>query len=274
MKFVNKKASMMGWIVTGVVFLVVLILFIMFIDTVFQAGQDKGEVEICRKSIQTLSSINTFKEVGFEDIKCPMVNETIEVGEDDELKEELADEMAECYYKFGTGEWQLFETELGVTQYCVICSVIEFRGADKEIDGLISWMDQNYLPLYYLTDLTQDAQASQLTYLEYFRKYETTPGVVDHLTLESIDSVNTEEDYATIFLYAKKGYLSKIHTAALGGMVGGSVGGVVGGVTGAISGAFFGSNKDPDWETGILLWPYNTEDLNQLDCEKLPAGQV
>ena len=268
MRIVNKKASMMGWIVTSVVFLVVLILFIMFIDTVFEAGQDKGEVEICRKSIQTLSSLNTFKEVGFEDIKCPMVNETIEVGDEEEFKEDLANEMAECYYKFGTGEWPLFETELGVTQYCVICSVIEFKGGVKgtEIDGLISWMDKNYLPLYYLTDLTQDAQASQLTYLEYFRKYETTPGVVDHLTLESIDSVNTEQDYATIFLYAKKGYLSKIQGAVLGGMVLG--------VPGAVVGAYYGENKDPDWETGILLWPYNTEDLNQLDCEKLPAGQV
>ena len=266
MRIVNKKASMMGWIVTGVVFLVVLILFMMFIKTVFQAGQDKGEVEICRKSIQTLSSINTFKEVGFEDIKCPMVNETIEVGEEDEVREDLADEMAECYYKFGTGEWPLFETELGVTQYCVICSVIEFKGADREVDGLISWMDQNYLPLYYLTDLTQNAQASQLTYLEYFRKYETTPGLVDHLTLESIDSVNTEQDYATIFLYAKKGYLNKIQGAVLGA--------IFFGLPGATAGAYYGANKDPEWETGILLWPYNTEDLNQLDCEVLPAGQV
>ena len=44
-------------------------------------------------------------------------------------------------------------------------------------------------------------------------------------------------------------------------------------VVGGTAGYAVGSEKITDWESAIVLYPYRTESLKELNCEKLPVKQ-
>lgn len=298
-----KKAneSMQGFIVTAIIIIAVLIFVLMFYNRIFQITEETADVEVCRQSILTHGAVTQARIMTFDDIKCPMTNLTITSGDEEEIKEQIAIEMAESWYKFGEGEWEIFELERGTNKYCVVSTVIEFEGLAKEktINDLPLWLAEHDVPLRYITTSDEDfGPITPMTYTEYLTGYASSPDEIKEALEETPNNISTNHDYAVMFLYAKKGYLQKIPAAGIGAGAGAAAGiaitlilipdpitsvagaamlGAVlitgGAAAGGAAGYEAGSERYADWEAGVLLWPFNTESLKQLDCDLLPVGQ-
>lgn len=285
----NKRAMEMEFLMGLLVLLVVGIILLLIFGRLGELSTEHKTLDICKQTIE----INAIGHIAgiplYDELKCPTEYETLETTDEKEIKKELANSMASCWYKTGAGQYELFETSLlsvsgeRTIQYCIICSVTEFDSAPQEIDGFLDYLDENQAPAYY----TKGEALSYTDYLQGFTTDETLQLLYDQ---ETQDTINTEYDYATIFLYAKKGYVNKVWSSIGGGALGvgaGIVGGVLilGGVTapagfgilagvaGAAGGYALGAEKTADWESGVILYPYDAAELKKLDCDLLPAQQ-
>jgi hypothetical protein len=286
MKRYRKKGyqNTQSYIVGLIVLLAVLVVLLLFYSRTAELGESRESINLCRQQIE-VSSIGHIGGMQIYDIgKCPTEYVTIDDVDEDVVKKELADEMASCWYKLGEGEYELFDFKTGTTQYCVICSVIAFDTAPQEINGFLKYLGSKNVPIRY-------SGREGVSYADYMHNYKSDPSIQLLYEEETNDVIDTSFDYATIFLYGKKGHISKIWTTAAGlavGTVGGAlvlsgVGAPVGvgllagsaaiGAGGAYAGYAAGSDAGASWESGVLLYQYNTEALNQLDCEILPVQQ-
>jgi hypothetical protein len=278
----NKKA-MMQFLVGLVILLVVALVIIIFLGKTKSLAEAETVADLCRQSIE----VNAIGRIGgtplFEEIKCPTEYKTIDTDNSKEIQEDLAHDMASCWHKMGEGEYELFNADMmQENQYCIICSVAEFDNT-QQIDGFLDYMANNPAPLLYTNGKT-------MSYTDYLQGYSTDDAIKLLYKQEIDDVVDTQYDYATIFLYSKKGYVSKVWGSAGGaaagltvGLVGGAliIGGwtapagiaILGAAAGAGGGYALSSEKTADWESGVLLAPYTTENLEKLGCEILPAKQ-
>ncbi|MFA6888286.1 MAG: hypothetical protein WC254_02210 [Candidatus Woesearchaeota archaeon] len=278
----NKKA-MMEFLVGLIILLAVAVIILIFYAKTSAVSEAKSVADGCRQTIE----LNGIGRIGgtplFEDINCPTEYKMIDTDNSDEIKKALAQDMAMCWYKMGEGQYELFDTDMmQEKQYCIICSVSEFDNK-QEISGFLDYMTKNPAPLLYTGGKT-------ISYTDYLQGYTSDSSRKLLYEQETQDTIKTEYDYATIFLYGKKGYVSKVWGGAGGtaaGLTVGLVGGflIIGGWTapagiailaaaaGGAGGYALGSEKNADWESGILLSPYTTEELNKLNCEILPAKQ-
>ncbi len=278
----NKKA-MIEFLVGLMILLVVAAVILIFYGKTSAVSEAKNVADACKQSIE----INNIGRIGgtplFDEVKCPTEYKTIDTDNSEEIKKELAHDMATCWYKMGRGQYEVFNTDmLQEKEYCVICSVTEFDNA-QEISGFLDYMTKNPAPLLY-------TGGESMSYTDYLQGYRSDSSRKLLYEQETRDIINTKNDYATIFLYGKKGYVSKVWGAGGGAAAGftiGLVGGflIIGGLTapagiaiiatvgGGAGGYLLGSEKSADWESGIILYPYTTEDLKKLNCEILPAKQ-
>ncbi len=278
----NKKA-MMEFLV-GLVILLVVALFVIILYGKTQAlSEAQNTVDVCKNSIE----INAIGHISgmelFDEVKCPTEYKTIDTDNNEEIKKTLAHDMASCWYKMGQGQYELFPANiLQKTQFCVICTVDEFD-SNQKVEGFLDYMAKNPAPLIYTGGKAK-------SYTDYLQRYSTDDIMKLQYEQETDDIIDTSYDYATIFMYTKKGYVSKelgaVGGAAAGltvGLVGGAliIGGwtapagiaILGTVAGAGGGYALGSEKSADWDSGVLLVPYTTESLEKLGCEILPAKQ-
>lgn len=278
----NKKA-MMEFLVGLVILLVAALVILLLYGKTLALSEAQNIADQCRQSIE----INAIGHVSgmelFDEVKCPTEYKTIESDNSEEIKKELSHDMASCWYKMGEGEYEIFPASwLQKTQYCVICSVAEFDNK-QTVTGFLDYMAKNPAPLLY-------TQGKAMSYADYLQGYSTDNSMKLEYEQETEDTVDTSHKYATIFMYTKKGYISRGLGAVAGGAGGltvGFVGGalLIGGwtapagiaiistVAGAGGGYALGSEKTAEWESGILLAPYNTENIKKLGCEILPAKQ-
>lgn len=296
----NKRAMQMGieFLAGLLVLLVVAIILLMIYGKSGSISKEHKTADICRQTIETNAIGNVAGISLYDEIKCPIEYKEISSTKAEEIKEVLAKSMASCWYKMGEGEYGLFDTALLSTsgertiQYCIICSVAEFEGSQKEkIEGFLDYLNNNKAPMYYTKYYTKEKTLSKaLSYTEYLQGFSSDKNLQLLYEQETKDIIDTNYDYATIFLYAKKGYINKVWSSVAGGAVGigaGLIGGflIIGGVTapagiavlagglGAAGGYALGSEKTADWESGVLVYPYDTEELKKLDCDLLPAQQ-
>jgi hypothetical protein len=273
---------------TGLVLLLLVAVVMLFFYGRFgEIATQDNSVDLCRQHVQ-VSAIARVGGLQIYDVgKCP--TEYIEIDETDEekIKKKVANEMADCWYKLGEGEYELFEADTGTVQHCVICSVMDFS-VNTEVDGLLEYLGENAAPAHYTID--DYAGGEPVSYADYLHGYRSDPAVQLLYEDETQDVLDTSYDYATIFMYAKKGQVSKIWTTS-GGLVVGTVGGAVllatagipavgilaGGAAiglgGAALGYELGSDDSATWESGILLYPYDAAALRELNCDVLPAEQ-
>ena len=113
---------------------------------------------------------------------------------------------------------------------------------------------------------------------------------MSEISAQTQDTIRTDVSYASIFVYAKKGKLSKLWlSTGLGslGLIAGSALllvpdvtvtkaaaiGLISGSIGAGTGYALGSEDSSQWDSAVVLYPYTEESLKQLGCEVLPVDQ-
>lgn len=203
-----------------------------FIETV-----DK---ESCHQSVvlrsQSIAGIEPGKALA--PLNCKTQDIKIDSGNEQFINREIANSMYDCWWMLGEGKLNFFGDEsfrdVRITwnegpytarANCIICSTIKFSEAakNKNLDT-VSYIAETKIP------------SKDITYLEYF----TQPGT-KLPTGVSVNKVDTNQDYAIVFMNIKGGsYWNAIKAA--GGLMGGGaiVGFKIGGLQGAAIGAGIG----------------------------------
>ncbi|PIN79542.1 hypothetical protein COV16_03615 [Candidatus Woesearchaeota archaeon CG10_big_fil_rev_8_21_14_0_10_34_8] len=287
----NKKANVQSFLIGLIILLVVAFVFLMFYQKTIEISEAHKTIDICRQNIEVNAIGNIAGMQLYDDVKCPTEYYEVDSFDEEDIKREISDATAACWYKMGEGKYELFDTNVEKDVYCVICSVIEFDSAPQEVTGMLKYMRDNNAPALYTKGQTK-------SYLDFLTPYDsdTDWSILDEFdegdtnNKVNFDTINTGYDYAQIFIYEKKGHLHKVWTATAGliaGTVGGAliisgvgapvgvvlVGGAVVGAGGAAAGYAAGSDTASDWEAYPAYVPYTEETLNALPCEKLPVEQ-
>jgi hypothetical protein len=312
----NKKSNMSAFLVGLVVFIVALIILITFYARTFDIFKSKEDRNICAAEVRVQAALKIggsdiigalFKSPSesLSDISCPIIYDEIEGDErylgykedvDDNIKQQVMQNMCECYNTFGEGELELFEAKIQKQKYCVICHNIQFEG-DASGRQLINFLD-------YMADNDCTVRGRNVNAMAYLSGFTTDPERFreereKHETLKNnVDTIDTNSEYATMFLYTKKGFIHKIWASALGtsggfltgALVGilvltpeptgltkaaaiGLASGSVGAVAGGTAGYELGSDESATWDSMTWLYPFEENALKALDCEYLPALQ-
>ncbi len=265
-----------------ILLLIVLIMLILFVGRTKRVMDEKHSYEECKQDVRMASIRNAAGEPGFEyEMRCPPEEITIK-GNAEQIKQALARNMLRCWDKFGRGKANLFPNKrASYEKYCVICSYIHFAKKNLKVTGFLDYLmtHKPYPP---------DTENPKATYFEIF--YGKAPSTEDKTFAEQHkDSyIDTSQDYAIMFTYAKKvGYWDKLQALQVGGLAGGAAGGLtvlaLGGPIGWIAmGSFAGMsaigifatsiapwNTEKEWTAGIYLIPFKAEKILELKCTKL-----
>lgn len=282
MKYKNKKAMEMPTFLTTIIsLLVVLFVLLIFYGQTREKSNEQNIPQMCRKNIELNAIGHVSGAELYDEVSCPAEYYTLETTDADKIKKELGNAMVSCWYKMGEGKYEVFDTNLGDEQYCVICSVTEFDSAPQEISGFAAYLSKNPAPLFY-------TQKSGETYFNYMQGFASDTSLDLLFQEETRDLVDTQYDYATIFFYTKRGYMDKIMSTGAGAAVGLISGGIliatgVGAPAGIIlagstlvgagTGAYLGAETTADWESAVGIYPYTVDTLQQLNCHMLPVEQ-
>jgi len=224
--------------------------------------------------------------------------------------------MHRCWYIWGNGNGQYFK---GDGNYCHICSIYSFSAKEQKVNGLIQYLAVTPIKIKYPGDIIG------LSYQDYFQGY-TSPNSAEKFKnnnmqeLTKIDTINTSQKYAAIFVYASgKDAINKIlenggrTTAFVGsgisialGLTATGTGAVIGiglitsivtGATTVAAANFWNpigwvaagvaltgagvyvmdqvfTPKDPVWVSYVAFRPYNSEELNNLECDQMVVNQM
>ncbi len=282
--------------------LVKLITVLTFGIVVFVLLKNAGEAHTsiatkntCKESVQQYAKFkfagHNLADTGV--IKCPVVPVTINSGNEERARKEIAGLMYDCFDQFGAGRYDLFETNRGSTDhYCVVCNKVSFTEPGKTIKGLPEYLSENFVP------------GTGMTYFQYFKGDSVAKGesatVTDANTKvpkpDAIKlapfNIDTSVDQAILFTYSKStGWWDKILAGEIAGTTGIVVGGAVAGFfTGGIgwvaagaalaaggSSATIAMVKAPDlhsnWQAGVILLPYDQNVESYLKCDEIPIKQ-
>jgi len=248
----------------------------------------------CRNSIFAHRIGNIQGADFIKDINCPTEYETID-GTEAEIKEDLATEMWDCWDKFGRGEAELFQAT--TEKFCAVCTIVEFgpsaRNRELEIDDFSTYIKEK--KVFRQNSLIE--KVGGFAHAEYMFNPE------DLTEFENLKfTIDTKNDYAIMFTYAKESFWSRTKRAIVWGSVGAGVGAVagaaiwiatdgigapifvgltiLGGVAGSTIGAAVptpeaepGQEKGQSalWIPGIVL--IQKEAIPELGCTYLPVEQ-
>lgn len=295
--FITKKSEALP---TIVFFLAGIALFLVLLGIHYKIAKTSQEVEtqsICYDSVALHARMHVKGLDMSSEINCPTMDVTIkkskEVSEEKRILQtetELAELLRTCWYQFHEGKLKLFDENLMRTDtYCVICHHIEFE--DKELQ--IKAQDfVNYLQDKDIEIMDDKGKKQKISYLEYLQRSSIKE--IKWSGAEVGDyGINTNIDYATIFVYAKDGTLNSYFMKAAGiggvgfGLVAGTVaaigaipvtaGIVIAGIAGTITGgtfAFYNGGVDQEWDSGAVLYPYSEYTLRDIQCTEMPSRQA
>ncbi len=271
--------------------LIVLLLLFLFIFTSKTGIREISDSQICKQSLKMNAYVRYDKLSGYEDIKCPTL--FIEINEKNTnnkkvVFETLALALADTWNEFLEGKEELFATE--TQDYCVVRRVVEFD------DSVVHKGFFDYL-------LQHNPPSVRKPYFSYLTDIDVTKDIISatsNMELKNADIIDTSTPYAAVFLLSKKENIGKLLGAQIGAETGGVIGlatgttitylsagigvipalkivsaGVAAGTTiGGSIGFLLGSSYPADWNSAIILIPYTQENLNSLDCTKLPVSVV
>ena len=284
----NKKGDFNA--VTGIIMALLIIIVLALVWSAFSKTLSKGyDKEGCRQSVLQ----NSFRiTVGgteliqpFKEINCPTVSEKVNKVDNDRVFRVLANHLYDCWDKFGQGRIKFLDPK--TKDYCMICSRVEFEGEarGREIPGFLE-----FLATKKIAD-EKGLQYSNLTYMEFLTPYQTKEGLLDKLKNIEQDKINTNNDYATMFILYKNKNDGKLELGSktfgigcLAGTIGAGIVfiaappagiplGAVVASTCTVSGAagvgayFFGSDRSAEWGARTVLVPY--QDISKLGCDSL-----
>jgi hypothetical protein len=275
----SEDSTGFGWIAGLVLILVVLIFLGYFYAKIEGVRRAKEDVELCRKTVD-LSALSHVKGFNLIDtLDCPAVEVTIKDGNEDTIKKKVASEMADCWYKFGEGDKELFDRLwISSDTFCAVCSYVEFEGSakDKQVTGFIEYLNTHKVKTMY----------GRKSYIEFLNTM--TPADIEKSYGQG--TIDTSKDYDVIFVYTKGAMFDKVTGALTGGAIGagGTViitgllaapepiitkAAVVVALAGAAVGAYAGDSASSQWGAMTILTPHEEGTFDKLECEKLPIAQ-
>ncbi|MAE42765.1 hypothetical protein CMO93_03265 [Candidatus Woesearchaeota archaeon] len=310
----NKKSEVSNYLIGLIILLIALVILLMFYARTFDIFKSNKNKDICALAVRTQAAmkikgsdiINTiFKSPAesLSDIPCPIIYRKINGEEtypgykkniDDNIKQQVMQRMCDCFFTFGEGRLELFETKYSQQKYCVICHHLEFEGGakDRKLTNFLDYLAANDCIIKgkkvnardYLRGFSTDEQYEEEYFQEEREKHE--------LLKEGADTIHTDTEYSTMFLYTKKGFIQEIWASVLGAsgsFLTGFAGvllvlpeptitkaagiGILSGVGGGVAGYGLGEERSAAWDSLTWLYPFETKALNALDCEYLPAMQ-
>ena len=304
-RVVRKGSFSINKVIALIMSLAMLVILLLFLVNFRKSTLKIIEDSECKSSIaQHAFLMKTTGEALVTDIYCPTKYYTLPVQDEQETKKYIADSLKTCWGVWGRGELHLFKEE---GYYCHICSVIDFKGSQKNIEGL-----RKYLVETPIASASGGTPAETITYMDYLAGYSSkkaNPELVDEIEQRGFsDSIDTSKKYAVMFVYAKGNkFIKKLFESydALGlGAAGGGItlglgagavtgvaagaavatvatggvalvaGGLVAGIVTATGGIIgFLSADDIDWVAVTLFTEYSAESLDQIGCRISPARQ-
>lgn len=282
------QASYMKVVLIAIAFLVILLPF------VWKIGEQAAEVSritSCKASVEANAQMHISALDFSKNIKCPTKEITIKTKDQNKIKKQLADEMAECWDIYKQGEENLFSKN---GMLCAICSRIDFKDKNAEVKGFSKFLTETKMPRLDKTYLEYLARYSTEEAYELLGKLETSNYNLDE------ESFPTNKDYMVIFVYAKgtdaikklSNFLTaeniggKVGMVALGagavgaglavfGIVSNPVGWGIGiaGIIVAVGSYFLEPENAPEWSSVTVFTEYTEERLTEIGCEYLPVEQ-
>ena len=166
------STKMIVLILIGIASFVVLLIFLFRLDI---GGE--SDIQMCRNSVIIKATASLSRET--VPLKCPrkyvcitkngdcagMIKpKRINVRSDYEIYEALAEEMVDCWYMFGEGEYDYIQNDLLKKNYCSICSQILFDESLSKIYGINKTISKDEFYNYLATHLVS---GRDVTYAEY-----------------------------------------------------------------------------------------------------------
>lgn len=199
-------------------------------------------------------------------LKCRTEDIIINFDDEEIIKQRMANAMHDCWWMLGEGKLNFYALGLTRENYCIICSTIDFSG---KAENKIIPDFQDYLQ-------TEIIPTTNLTYMQYVSNNEDA----DVNVLGEKQSIDTNQKYAVVFSFFKRGVLSNLVMGATTGAIVGSVvpglgnfaGFIIGGAIGWITQTWwenFISGTTSDYFASIYLVPYEPEQFKP--CTKMDA---
>ena len=143
------EAQMSSFLLTFIVILAILFVLLRFFQGTADVATKHQYAEVCRESIETNAIGHIAGLDLYDDVKCPTEYVTEESTDHDVIKKTVADAMASCWFKMGEGKYEIFETTVGTTKYCVVCSVVEFDTKGQTVHDVVAYLQENDAPRIY-----------------------------------------------------------------------------------------------------------------------------
>jgi hypothetical protein len=268
--------------------LLAMILFssVLFARIATRMEKDPQEA-LCRASIRTHSKLLDLTADNYaSELDCEPKRLTVKTNDEEKAKRQLADELVNCWDRWGRGDLVLFN---GSGLYCNPCAFINFTGG-KQIAGFDT----------YLTTTTM--LDSEKTYAQYLLPSNSSEPmkVPSPGSSATVISFPTDQEAIILFVYAKGTSVQEIQkyferdkirsTEKIVGVAGGVgiAGGIIAGVVctgtivcgisvvaavgiGAVAGAtyeyFWGSTEKPEWISFVMLRPNDAAAFKALGCK-------
>ena len=290
----NKRGLEKKYIVEAIIVIVTAAILFIFLGNL--NAEETIDKEVCHESVILKSTFNigpieTGKSAPLkcktEKIclsmggECPANYEKVEVEDEDDIKRQLANSMADCWWMLGKGKLNFMEQGLLQKDYCIMCSKIAFDTKIKEKFPEIKDFDKFLI--------SEKISGEDITYLEYF-----TPGVspqyLENLLEEDIKdesgnkigltkSIFTNYDYTPIFVLGVRGKLKQhaglvvSYGLGLAAVVlapvtfGGSLV-IFGGVAVAGSSVVLFATTEAEHDAYLYLKSFDAESLKNLKCSE------
>jgi len=194
--FKNNRRGIFSQVQLAILALVAIIIFGLFVYKAYTSLSERMSVQSCKDSIAAHSLVaqGSFSEI-FTDIKCP--TREITIKKLSKTNEIIAEDMHRCWYIWGQGTGQYFK---GEGNFCHVCSVYQFGDKRQQITGLYNYLATNDVQVKYV------GETPGIKYIDYFQGY-STPNADRKVDQDigvpvELDTIDTSERYATIFVYA------------------------------------------------------------------------
>jgi hypothetical protein len=303
----EQKAIMyMVLAIISLIFVALLIRKFTFVTNIDQAR--------CQKSIEAHIGLQELT-VGdvVSRIRCPTIYQKVKGTNADAVNKQVAEGMRKCWGLWLEGRHPLFKEE-GV--FCHVCRVFEFETTNQIIPGIQTYMDTHLVP------------DKSKTYTEYLAPYSTE--TFEELAPEGFDFsqilgteedfkasragafLDTNKDYAAVFVYARGqdfvknvmdffggrttpligggvmglagvsavsfGMFATVKVLATGSLALGPPGWILGGIAITATGIFLLyealGGGEVGWMSTMTLVEYNQTLLQNISCEVLPVEQL
>lgn len=187
------KLALKEWIF-AILAIVALVLILALTTDFFEKLNEKLEYNKCKADVYKAAYSGIGKVKFLQNIKCPTKDTVITEKSQIQIKRRIAKEMLKCWDTFGYGKLDIFEDD-GI--YCHMCSRINFN-KQENVKGLTKYL------------FTAKAKAGQ-TYSQVFNPKFADDGKELLNVKDTPDEIDTNKDYATIFVFAKgKASIEKI----------------------------------------------------------------